>query len=183
MIKPASLLKRTSIEEPQCVTRAFERRCTFDPATFDRDADSSQTKTSGRNARDVLMTRRQRRSVHSRAIEHEPRLRICLFPEVAKRSLLKIVEERFMLLLRAERKRSNDDESEERSASYPWYPWQLYGLTSNFASITSAEFEPTITRNSPGSTTNRISRFQKARCSRSSTNPICLFSPGFNVSR
>ena len=29
--------------------------------------------------------------------------------------------------------------------------------TSNFASITSREFDPTITRNSPGSTTNRIS--------------------------
>lgn len=34
--------------------------------------------------------------------------------------------------------------------------------TSNFASSTSREFDPTITLNSPGSATKRISRFQNA---------------------
>jgi hypothetical protein len=50
--------------------------------------------------------------------------------------------------------------------------------TANFVSIRSSEFAPTITLNSPGSTTKRISRFQNPRCSGVSTNSKCFFSPG-----
>ena len=116
VIEPTALVKRASVEEPQRFACAFECCGFVDPIPVDGDADSSQTKTSGSNARNVLMTRRQRRAIHARAIRYESCLRIGLFPKVTKRTLLEIREECFMFLLRAECERSKDDDDEERSA-------------------------------------------------------------------
>src|SRR5689334_1109248 len=92
MIEPAALLKSACIEEAQRVARALECLSSGNPISIESDAERSQTKTSSGDAGDIRVTLRQRRSIDTRAIRHEPCLRIGLLPEVTKRTLLKIVE-------------------------------------------------------------------------------------------
>lgn len=117
VVKPTALLKRASIKESQCVTRALERLGFLDPFSFCRNTDCREAEPCGGNARDVLVTWRQGRTVHARAIRHETCLGIGLFPEVTKGAFLKISDERFVLSCLAVGER---DETERDDRKLEW---------------------------------------------------------------
>ncbi|HYV83685.1 MAG TPA: hypothetical protein VE931_09235, partial [Pyrinomonadaceae bacterium] len=62
--------------------------------TIGGDTKRRQTKTCGRNTRHILVRCIERRAVHPRTIGDEACLWIGLFPEIVKRALLQIINER-----------------------------------------------------------------------------------------
>ena len=157
MIEPATLMKGARIEKAQRSTCSLNRLTARNPVAIRCDAKSCQTKTSRRDACHVSMAFRQRYTVHSCAIGHQSCIWIRLFPEVTERALLKVIDKCVGRACRStgEKDKNNDSKAKFADTFY-------LSTTSNFASSTSRELDPTITRNSPGSTTKRISRFQNA---------------------
>jgi hypothetical protein len=106
-------------EEAQGVARAFEGCGLADPLAIGRDTNGSQTKTSGGDACNILVTRWERRAVHAGSIGHQAGLWICLLPEVTKRPLLKVVNESFKLLRRRDSRPEQNEKEKERREGFP----------------------------------------------------------------
>ena len=163
MIKPAALLVGARVEEAQGVERAFPCLRFVDPVPISGNAERRQSKTGGRNAGDVLVTCRQRFSIHARPIGYESCVGISLLPEVLKRAALQIIEKR-VPRLRLNTNKNQQEPQKSTSASknifcdscaflWPTKAFINLSLLRILRRVTSTEFAPTITRNSPGSTT------------------------------
>jgi hypothetical protein len=97
MIEPSALLKSFLRKKAKCVTRSFHSLLRSYPLSLGGNAKSGQTKTCGRDTRNIAMTLSERRTIHSRAVGYQACLRIRLLPKVLKGTSLEVFNEDLVL--------------------------------------------------------------------------------------